>query len=317
MKETLKHFIQSKTLLLPFLLTISSFSQTLYGEPRLPINHAHNGRTHVHLLPIEGLNHTHNSGKKVSKKQVNLIKIIKNPVVSRDNRKYGFYSKDQVRILWLNQGRKAKLLETLIFTDPKGEKWVAPKGHIIDGASIPVVFQPFIGTPYGGNYVMASIIHDVACDNKKRSWEEVHKTFHYAMLSSGVSIGKANLMYEGVYKGGPRWGEDVEKPLTEEGLKALLNTERFNTLTEMFNTTNVSITNGGLTGVGGIVNYTKEKNSEPVAIGFAAKKNDFTARVEFKRDGGLKFGVTISPTHEAKTTTGEELFGPRKKTKNK
>jgi hypothetical protein len=135
--------------------------------------------------------------------------------VSHPNAKYGIFSTYDLKVTPLNDGtRRVKLLENLIFTDSKGKKWIANKGHVVDGATIPKFFQSFIGTPYGGQYVLASVIHDVAYDEKKESWQEVHRVFYDAMLASGVEARKASIMYMAVYEGAPRWGKDKNKHLS-------------------------------------------------------------------------------------------------------
>lgn len=78
-----------------------------------------------------------------------------------------------------------------------------------------------IGTPYGGEYVLASVIHDVAYDEKTASWEEVHRGFHDALLASGVEANKASLMYIAVYEASQRWGENVDKHLSSDEVLTL------------------------------------------------------------------------------------------------
>ena len=87
---------------------------------------------------------------------------------------------------FLEDGRKMKLLADYTYTDPDSTSWLAPSGAEIDGASIPPFLWPFIGGPYEGKYRKASVVHDVACDEKKRNWRDTHRMFHNAMLCSGV-----------------------------------------------------------------------------------------------------------------------------------
>jgi hypothetical protein len=106
---------------------------------------------------------------------------------------------------WLGDGRKMRLLKPLIYFDPKCAQWYAPTNSIIDGASIPRFAWSIIGGPYEGKYRAASIVHDVACEQKTRPWEAVHEMFYWAMLASGVEVLKAKVMYGAVYHFGPRW----------------------------------------------------------------------------------------------------------------
>ncbi|GAB2181549.1 hypothetical protein DLREEDagrD3_17720 [Denitratisoma sp. agr-D3] len=113
---------------------------------------------------------------------------------------------------WLKddpEGRKMRLLEPFAFIDPAGVRWDAPAGWVVDGASIPQVAWSLIGGPYEGKYREASVIHDVACDEKDRPWQAVHRVFYDAMLASNVDGKKAKIMYAAVYHFGPRWPLEV------------------------------------------------------------------------------------------------------------
>lgn len=111
----------------------------------------------------------------------------------------------RVATVWLPDGRRMKLLEPFAYLSPEGARWDAPKGSIIDGASIPQVAWTFVGGPFEGKYREASVIHDVACVAKGRPWQDVHRAFYTAMLANGVGKAKAKIMYGAVYFGGPRW----------------------------------------------------------------------------------------------------------------
>jgi hypothetical protein len=143
--------------------------------------------------------------------------------VKHPNAKYGMFSTYYLEVEPLNDGtRRVKTLDDLMYIDPRGKKWTAPKGSVVDGASIPEMFQKVIGTPYGGEYTLASVIHDVACVEQKEPWEEVHQAFYDAMLASGVEEQKASTMYLAVYEGGARWGENRNKHLNPNEVLNLL-----------------------------------------------------------------------------------------------
>ena len=110
---------------------------------------------------------------------------------------------------WLPDGRRMRLTEPLTYFDERGLAWEAPKGAIVDGASIPQFAWSYIGGPFEGKYRLASVIHDVACDRKTRPWEAVHLAFYSAMVAAGVELSKAKLMFAAVYHFGPRWNRIV------------------------------------------------------------------------------------------------------------
>ncbi len=86
---------------------------------------------------------------------------------------YGKYS-GPVKTEWLDDGRKMKILEYFFYEDPNGIKWEVPTNSIIDGASIPTFAWSFIGAPYSGKFRNASVVHDIACQKKERTWQLVH-----------------------------------------------------------------------------------------------------------------------------------------------
>src|SRR5207249_1889019 len=107
-------------------------------------------------------------------------------VAVRPNHPWGYYS-GQVEARWENDGRHMTLLSELRYIDPDGVVWIAPAGSVVDGASIPRVLWSFMGGPFDGKYRNASVLHDVAYDQKTRPWKEADRMFYNAMRCSGVS----------------------------------------------------------------------------------------------------------------------------------
>lgn len=106
---------------------------------------------------------------------------------------------------WHADGRTMSLVQDFAYEDPGFERWDAPAGSVVDGASIPRVMWSIIGGPFEGMYRDASVIHDVACVARTRLWREVHEAFYFAMRASGVGEVQAKVMYAAVYHFGPRW----------------------------------------------------------------------------------------------------------------
>lgn len=104
-----------------------------------------------------------------------------------------------------SDGRVMKLVQPYVFRDSKCRSWTVPKGALVDGASIPTALWSIVGGPFEGLYRNASVIHDWYCITRTRSWREVHQMFFEAMLTSKVQRTKAQILFGGVYLGGPRW----------------------------------------------------------------------------------------------------------------
>lgn len=111
-----------------------------------------------------------------------------------------------VETRWLEDGRRMVLTSDYKYVDALSVEWHAPRGSVVDGASIPRFLWSSIGGPFAGKYRKASVVHDVACDAQERTWDQVHRMFYDACRCSGVSPFKARLMYAAVYHFGPRWG---------------------------------------------------------------------------------------------------------------
>lgn len=98
------------------------------------------------------------------------------------------------------------LAADLFFVDRKqGLEWSAKAGNLTDGASIPKIFQPFVGSPFDSAYLDAAIIHDHYCDRNVRSFLSTHRVFYNAMMALGVEPKQALIMYYAVLVGGPKW----------------------------------------------------------------------------------------------------------------
>jgi hypothetical protein len=111
----------------------------------------------------------------------------------------------EVDTTWLPDGRMMKLNKDFAYSDPNHKVWLAPAESMINGASIPRAFWTLIGGPFEGQYRNASVVHDVACEEKKEPSDDVHKMFYFACLCGGVSESKAKAMYYGILLGGPKW----------------------------------------------------------------------------------------------------------------
>jgi hypothetical protein len=132
---------------------------------------------------------------------------------------WGYFS-GPVETRWEADGRTMTLLNELRYTDPKGVVWIAPAGSDVDGASIPRALWPFLGGPFEGRYRNASVLHDVAYDQKNRPWQQVDRMFYDAMRCSGVGAVEAKTFYFALYRHGRHW-KFKKKP--EESRETALN----------------------------------------------------------------------------------------------
>ena len=123
---------------------------------------------------------------------------------------WGYFS-GPIETRWESDGRTMTLLNELRYTDPKGVVWIAPAGSKVDGASLPRVFWSLVGGPFEGKYRNASVLHDVAYDEKSRPWQEVDRMFYHAMRCSGVGSVQAKTRYYALYRHGRHWKFSIKK----------------------------------------------------------------------------------------------------------
>jgi hypothetical protein len=106
---------------------------------------------------------------------------------------------------WLTgpgEDRDMELIECFAFVEP-AQRWEAPPGSVVNGASIPSGLWSIVGSPFVGNYRRAAVLHDVYYgDHQGKTRKRVDEMFRSAMLTDGVSDDKAQLMYAGVRVGG-------------------------------------------------------------------------------------------------------------------
>jgi tetratricopeptide (TPR) repeat protein len=121
--------------------------------------------------------------------------------------------------------------ESLTFVDSSGVKWIAPKGTLTDGASVPRLALTITNGQWDAQFLKAAVVHDAYCqqDNdtrnpdqwRKQSWKVVHKMFYEASIAGGTSQLLANLMYAAVLLAGPRWDDPEGEKMAEVSSDAL------------------------------------------------------------------------------------------------
>src|SRR5436190_17094039 len=125
---------------------------------------------------------------------------------------WGYYS-GEPETRWNADGRTMTLLSELRYTDPHGLIWVAPAGSIVDGVSIPRSLWSVMGGPFEGKYRNASVLHDVAYEQRNRPWQDCDRMFYNAMRCSGVSAVEAGTMYYALRKFGRHWKAPKAEPV--------------------------------------------------------------------------------------------------------
>ncbi len=122
----------------------------------------------------------------------------------------------------VNDGQLMELQdERLVFKDQQGDEWVAPKGTLTDGASIPRLALTITDDRHRREFLKAAVLHDAYCGiaNKNvpgspwrtRPPEKAHRMFLEAMIDGKTEHVLAHTMYAAVLIA----GEEQNCPLEE------------------------------------------------------------------------------------------------------
>ena len=118
----------------------------------------------------------------------------------------GFSGKVVVELVdGIEFAHKLRLLDDIAFTDAGGKVWLARKGGILDGESVPRELYSMGGLPYLAEYRKAAVVHDYFCRVRTEPWRPVHRMFYHASVVEGASETQAKALYAVVYAGGWRW----------------------------------------------------------------------------------------------------------------
>jgi hypothetical protein len=118
------------------------------------------------------------------------------------------------KVEFLAGGNRVLLLEDFVYHDPDGRRWVAPKGLVSDGASIPRAAWTVIGPPIGGPYFFAGLLHDARYRFADCTKEQADMLLWDAALCGGTSEEHAAVIAEAVATcGNDAWEENARKRL--------------------------------------------------------------------------------------------------------
>lgn len=129
----------------------------------------------------------------------------------------GFFP-EEITLKEKSQSNLKELMDDqLVFVDSAGVEWIAPKGTLTDGASVPRLALWVTDGRFDPGFLKAAVIHDAYCqaDNKdrcpeqyqQRPWKQVHRMFYEACLAGGTSPSTARIMFAAVWLAGPRWND--------------------------------------------------------------------------------------------------------------
>ncbi len=116
-------------------------------------------------------------------------------------------------------GSGSQLRCDLFFTMADSERWVAPKGSLVE-QSVPAFVWQFSGLLPVGDYRKTLAVHSHYTDTQERSWEDVQEVLYNGLRAEGAREFEAKIAYAGAYAFAPRWTDvqlvDVADPTRDK-----------------------------------------------------------------------------------------------------
>jgi hypothetical protein len=100
-----------------------------------------------------------------------------------------------------------RLLDELRFEEADGEVWVTPSNAILDGRSVPQLFNKLIGNPFDRGFRKTTITYDFAVKSKFHPWRRAQRMFYDGAVTEGVDPVEAKVMYTLLSASGSRWAQ--------------------------------------------------------------------------------------------------------------
>lgn len=100
-----------------------------------------------------------------------------------------------------------RLIDELRFEQADGEVWVTPSNAIVDGRSVPLLFNKLIGNPFDLDFRKTAITYDFAVKSKFHPWKSAQRMFYDGAVTEGVDPVKAKVMYTLLSASGSRWAQ--------------------------------------------------------------------------------------------------------------
>ena len=95
----------------------------------------------------------------------------------------------------------------VVYVDLACNWWIAPRGFVCDGGSVPRILWPLAGHPQDNKSLRAYVLHDRYYGSPDgRSKAEIDRMFYDAMIDDGVGVLAAAAKYRAVqWFGGFAW----------------------------------------------------------------------------------------------------------------
>jgi len=115
-------------------------------------------------------------------------------------------------VQYLHGGMRVRLLADFVYHDSTPRRWIAPKGLVSDGASIPREIWSTIGSPLGGPHFFGALLHDARYRLGDCTKDEADLLLWDACLCGGCTELQARIIAQAVAVAGySAWNENARK----------------------------------------------------------------------------------------------------------
>jgi hypothetical protein len=98
-----------------------------------------------------------------------------------------------------------RLVEPFGFVQADGTSWTIAPGSVVDGRSLPPLFEKFFGPAFDGGFRKVAVVYDHVSKDMTQSWQAAQRMFFEASVVEGILPVEAKVMYLLLNATGPRW----------------------------------------------------------------------------------------------------------------
>lgn len=118
----------------------------------------------------------------------------------------GFSGRVVVELLEeIGNEHKFRLLEDFQFLDPRGKRWLAQRGGVVDDECLPPELAALADLPHVADYRKAAFLHTHFARARSETWADVHRMLYDAAIAEGIDELHARGLYAAVRAAGLRW----------------------------------------------------------------------------------------------------------------
>jgi hypothetical protein len=98
-----------------------------------------------------------------------------------------------------------RVLQDFGFRQASGKLWPVPRGQVLDGRCMPLLFRDLVGEPFDARFRKSAVVYDSAARAMTEPWNDAQRMFFEASVTEGIAMRDAKVMYLLLAAQGSRW----------------------------------------------------------------------------------------------------------------